>query len=129
MRMIDAIPLEITHDQYQWEIEKLLTEHGYWCYHTGNSRGSKPGYPDLSCIGPDIFWVEIKTGRGQLTNEQKECIARITASGHTVHVLRPEDYHTFRKLVDLNAPLARPRESDHMSAREYQEALRSGRLG
>ena len=61
---------------------------GWWVYHTRDSRGSEPGYPDLVLVRPDdqggrIVFVELKTDRpgSQLTGAQKGWIERLRECG------------------------------------------------
>lgn len=76
-------------------------------YHTHDSRGSQPGYPDWHIIGPErSMFRELKTERGELTKDQTEWLDALHRVGHDADVWRPSDLlingRIKRELTDLS---------------------------
>ena len=112
----------------QWEaaVQGLALFYGWRVYHTHDSRRSAPGFPDLTLVrGPELLFVELKSGSGRLSRAQKEWLEALrvvavavaeavhvagehyavapTAPTVEVYVWRPDDWD------DLHARLARGR--------------------
>ena len=79
---------------FQARVLELLRTAGYKCYHTRDSRGSQPGFPDLVAVRPGhpIIFAELKTVTGKLTSEQHVWLEHLRrAQGHEVFVWTPRD--------------------------------------
>ena len=52
--------------------------------------GMKPGFPDLVILGRDsrVGFMEIKTPKGVLTQEQRNCRAELERDGHKYALVR-----------------------------------------
>lgn len=63
---------------YQVRVLELAERLGYELrYHTLNSRGSEPGFPDLALLRPAdhrLVFLELKAGRKQPTDAQRRWI-------------------------------------------------------
>ena len=73
-------------------VKRLAHDLGWLVYHTRDSRGSDPGFPDLHLIrGTRILYRELKTAKGRIRPEQAIYIERLTAAAADVAVWRPTD--------------------------------------
>ena len=58
------------------------------------------GCPDLTCVrGDKILWLELKTEKGRLTQEQAKWLAALGSAGGSVHVVRPSDWPMLEELL------------------------------
>jgi VRR-NUC domain len=97
-------------------LARVITEaknRGFLCYHTRDSRGSAPGFPDLICCdGHRILAIETKSRIGKLTPEQSTWLNLLQHTGLVeVYVFRPQDWPA---LIDILA--RRHTEGGHDSA-------------
>ena len=60
-------------------------------FHSLNSRGMRPGWPDLVIIGTRVIYRELKTEVGVLSAEQRRVGSRLTQAGTDWAVWRPRD--------------------------------------
>ena len=83
----------LTERKFQAETLRRFQSQGWLCYHTLDSRGSQPGFPDLVCVHPTrgILYLELKTARGRLSNDQERWLDTITLAGGNAALLRPSD--------------------------------------
>lgn len=65
---------------------------GLKVYHTHDSRRSQPGFPDLTIVGRDVEFWELKSPEGKLTPDQREWIDALLAAGCHAGVYRPQDW-------------------------------------
>ena len=66
---------------------------GLLVYHTGDSRRSEPGFPDVVVAGRNgILFRELKSSRGRLTPDQRRWLDRLTEAGADADVWRPYDW-------------------------------------
>lgn len=73
-------------------------------YHTRDSRGSYPGFPDLVIIGPGgMLYRELKSATGRLTKDQKIWLGALHYHGVDVGVWRPADMANGRISRELQA--------------------------
>jgi hypothetical protein len=108
---------------FQGHVLDLAAIGGWRAYHTRDSRGSHPGFPDLVLVqeGPDrgpgrplLLFVELKTRTGRLTMPQEAWLAALrlvqAATGGIVqaHVWRPEHIDTDIPDVLLGRPMRPP---------------------
>jgi hypothetical protein len=62
-------------------------------YHTRDSRGSDPGFPDLVLAGPGGFAIwELKSETGRLTPAQGIWIRQLRDAGVDVEIRRPNQW-------------------------------------
>jgi hypothetical protein len=83
-----------TEKEFQRAVIDLAERHGWRCYHTGDSRRSEPGYPDLTLVRRGVLvFAELKTEGGKPTAEQRAWLADLEAvPGVTVRLWRPSDW-------------------------------------
>jgi hypothetical protein len=75
----------------------LCDLYGALVYHTHDSRGSRPGFPDLVIAGPlGILWRELKVVNGRLTFEQRQWGRGLREAGQDFEVWTPDDYASGR---------------------------------
>jgi hypothetical protein len=66
------LPEDCPEAAFMERVVALARQHGWLVYHTLDSRGSDPGFPDLVLVRAGIlFFVELKTDTGKETAEQK----------------------------------------------------------
>lgn len=87
---------EPTETDFLAQVRRILKEAGYLVYHTHDSRGSEPGFPDLVATnGSRLLFIELKTRTGKLTIDQTRWLALLRHTGTEVYVLRPHDLEWF----------------------------------
>lgn len=118
MRTLPATPLDdLTEKAWQTQVREMAAVLGYWVYHPLKSKGSQPGWPDLTLLGRGReVKVELKTMRGKLSPAQKDVIRRLLDVDSEVYVARPDDWD------DLGVILARTKGRE--TAAGYQAAER-----
>lgn len=106
-----AVPLEdLTEKVWQQQIVQLARTVGWRSYHTLRSKGSQPGYPDLTLVRDRVVFVEVKTEKGKLSEKQREWLTALWVAGAEVYVARPRD---LERLGDvLTAQVRRDRDAD-----------------
>jgi len=83
-------------------IRALARRHGWLCYHTHDSRGSEPGFPDvLLCKPGRLIFAEVKRQQGKLTREQAQWLDMLghTISGVEIYVWRPSDLESVHTIL------------------------------
>lgn len=76
--------------QFQANVVELAHYLGYLTYHTLDSRGSEPGFPDLVIVGRNrLLFREIKSEKGMLTQAQLKWGGALMAGGGDWSVWRP----------------------------------------
>jgi VRR-NUC domain len=85
---------------------QLAQLYGWRAYHTLNSKGSEPGFPDLVLVRPpELLVVELKTDKGRVRPAQREWLDALelgaAAAGGTVRVdvWRPCDFDRVHGLL------------------------------
>ena len=81
-----------TEKQFVQQIKDLARLNGWRTFHCFDSRRSDPGWPDLALVrGPIMIFIECKTERGRVTDNQQQWLAAL------------------KKVRTVRADLARPR--------------------
>ena len=77
--------------ELQSRIERLAKITGWLYYHTFDSRRSTSGFPDVTLCEPrrGVVFAELKSGTGRLTDEQREWLLALAATGETACLWRP----------------------------------------
>lgn len=71
----------------------LARQFGWLVYHTRNSIGSDPGFPDLVLArGGIIIYAELKSQKGSLSADQRLWRDELQAGGQTWYLWRPADW-------------------------------------
>ena len=83
----------------QDKIEKWCEDHGYPFFHDRSRKCNEPGLPDLviALPGAVTLWVELKSKRGRLSEDQKRWRLMLLQLGHQWHEVR--SYRQFIKIV------------------------------
>ena len=87
-----AEPLEA---DFQASVLELAGVHGWLGFHVHNSRGSRPGFPDLTLVrGDRLLFAELKrSARHKPTGPQTAWLAALDqATSVSAHVWRPTDW-------------------------------------
>jgi len=67
--------------------------HGWFAYHTFDSRRSEPGFPDCVFVrGERLIFVELKAAGRKPTAAQEDWLAALRAACGTVYVWTPADW-------------------------------------
>ena len=83
----------ITEKRWMADVIEAATMFRWAWYHTLDSRGSTPGFPDLILVRPPrLLAVELKAERGKLTPAQAEWLDLLAVCGVETHVWRPSDH-------------------------------------
>lgn len=75
---------------------------GYMVYHTLDSRGSEPGYPDLFAVHPEqqrLLVIELKSEKGQLTAAQARWLQTLEGRVVQTHVWRPSSWPEIERVL------------------------------
>jgi VRR-NUC domain len=78
---------------WQQTVIEAATYAGWLHYHTQDSRGSDPGFPDLVLVRPPrVLFVELKTDAGRIQPAQRLWLTALEQCGTVeVYVWRPRD--------------------------------------
>lgn len=108
---MSALP-DVSEAVFQQQVVELATICGWTCLHVRRSigrRGGKQAYQtttsikgwvDLLIWRPgQIIAVELKSEKGRLTEEQRECLAGLAAAGVPVYVWRPSDFEELARVL------------------------------
>jgi hypothetical protein len=82
-------PDDMTEKVWQQSVSDLFRSLGWRGYHTLRSKGSQPGYPDLTLVRDRVVFLELKTESGKTTGKQKEWLSALERAGADVYVVRP----------------------------------------
>lgn len=76
-----------SHSQHAQAIVRYLTKRGAWYMRIRAGWGMRKGLPDiLCCYRGQMIAIEVKTGRGRLTPQQKRELDSLRAAGALVLV-------------------------------------------
>ena len=71
---------------FQGAVVEYARLRGWLVYHTRDSRGSQPGYPDLTLVrGGRLIFAELKTDTGRVRVEQQAWLAALAFAGAEVN--------------------------------------------
>lgn len=93
-----------------------------YAYHTYDSRGCAPGFPDLVIVGKRVLWRELKSTRGQLTRDQTQVLAGLVQAGQDAGIWRPVDWFSGRIQTQLMAVRQRNSPKNGVITRATQNA-------
>lgn len=85
----EGLPPTLSEKAFMAKVVALAKENGWKIYHTLNSRGSQPGFPDLVLVRQRVLFIELKTEKGKPTDEQREWIIALKLAGAEVQIWRP----------------------------------------
>ena len=104
-----ATALAMTERQLEDAMRRILRDlPDVWARHETDSRGARAGWLDWTFLrrnydcGAAMF-RELKTERGRLTRDQRECLAFLRAAGLDADVWRPSDLLSGRIARELAA--------------------------
>ena len=87
----------------QRQVIALAESHGWLVYHTHNSRGSQPGFPDLVMArGQRVIFAELKSNLGRVRPEQQQWLDTLLAAGQEAYLWRPRDWPTIQDELTRN---------------------------
>lgn len=103
--MLPGEPETLSESRFQARILTYAKAHGWKGYHTYDSRGSAPGFPDLVLARGGhpgrLLFVEDKRTGGKVTPAQQEWleILRHTVPGVEVYVWEPQDWPEILRIL------------------------------
>jgi hypothetical protein len=74
--------------ELQAAVIDLARRLGWLVYHTHDSRRSPAGFPDLVCVRDRVIYIELKTEKGGLSEEQSQWLLWLDMAGAEVHTFR-----------------------------------------
>lgn len=82
------------------ELQSAIVEMANWlgfklAYHTHDSTHSAAGFPDLVLVNARaqrVVFVEVKSAKGKLSDDQLKWYAGLIAAGAEAYVWRPQDW-------------------------------------
>lgn len=94
----------ITEKQFQAAIVQYAKRRGWMTYHTRDSRGSAPGFPDLVMArvtreDAECIVAELKIGENEPTDAQKEWLDVLAFAGIRVFVWKPSDWDEIERTL------------------------------
>ena len=78
--------------KFQVQVCQAARQLGWMPYYHFETRGSVPGWPDLTLVRERIVFAELKTGSVGVTLHQEDCIQRLREAGGEVYVWRESDW-------------------------------------
>jgi hypothetical protein len=90
-----VVTLGMLEAQLQTNVVDAARQLGGKVYHTYDSRRSAAGYPDLTIAFPangTLIFVELKSARGRVTDDQRAWHVALADCGVDVFVWRPEHW-------------------------------------
>jgi VRR-NUC domain len=88
----------LMHNQYRGFLFRMRLRQ--YIYASPNKRSPlPPGWPDFTVFGPveKVLFIEFKTERGTLSEDQRQVMSMLAIFGHTVYIER--SYEQARKLT------------------------------
>lgn len=80
----------MTEADLQTQVIKLARTFGWLCFHTLRSKGSEPGFLDLTMARPgQLIFAELKTERGKTTPAQDRWLELLQSTDVRVFLWRP----------------------------------------
>lgn len=87
-RLADTISERI----FQGLVSEYAHLHKWATYHTRDSRGSDPGFPDLVLVRDRVIFAELKSARGRPTPDQRQWAATLEHANANYYLWRPADW-------------------------------------
>jgi hypothetical protein len=104
--MKTAAPLaDMTEKEWLSQVKELAQALGYKrAYHTFDSRRSSSGFPDLVLVRDRVIFLELKTERGKLSDQQKEWLRALERAGAEAYVVRPRHLELLMAVLRSRTP-------------------------
>lgn len=114
-----ATPLaDLTEKELTGQLVQIAHLTNWRRYHTWRSKHSAAGYPDETLVRERLIFVELKTEKGKLSDEQRDWLRALLAADVEVYIVRP------RHLQAIAAVLAARRDplGGHLTTPRAREA-------
>lgn len=85
----------ITEAEFLMQVRQLARVLHWRDYHTGDSRRSPHGFPDLTLVSVRqrrIVFAELKSETGKVTPAQQEWISDLIEAGQEAYIWKPSEY-------------------------------------
>lgn len=91
--------LPVSESALQSYVRELAQLRGWLYYHTRDSRGSDPGFPDTVLVrAPRLIFAELKTANAKPTPTQQRWLGELEGIAE-VYLWRPADLDEIRNLL------------------------------
>lgn len=96
-----------TEKRFLQQLKDLSRLCGWRAYHTLDSRGSDPGFPDLVLVrSPELVFAELKTEKGLPTPDQEAWLQALSnCTAHQTRLWRPSDWPEIEATLLQTPPL------------------------
>lgn len=99
MTFLDVAP-PMSEKRFMASVVKLARLLGWRTYHTFNSKHSDAGFVDLVLVRrPRVLFVELKSDRGKLTEEQRAWLASFEGCPVERYCWRPRDWPSVERIL------------------------------
>lgn len=79
---------------------------GYRCYHVLRSKGSAPGFPDWTCVGDRVVFLELKTEKGPVSAAQASWMETFAKAAVEAYIVRPRHFDAITCVLRARGPIA-----------------------
>ncbi len=97
---------QISEKTFLAQVTQVAKIVGWRVYHPWLSIHSERGFPDLTFVRRDgIFFAELKSAAGKVTDKQQDWIDALQAAGQEVYIWRPSDFEEIQqRLLAKSSP-------------------------
>lgn len=108
--MKPAVPLaDMLEKDWDRQVRELATTLGYRYYHTLRSKGSQPGYPDITLVSAQrrrVVFLELKREKGVVSDKQAAWLRDLHRAGAEVYVVRPRNLDHLARVLSSPVSMA-----------------------
>ena len=94
-----ALDAVVSEKQFMETVIGAARLHGHRVYHTLDSRGSDPGFPDLVIVRDTVRFWELKAMRGRASAAQLDWLAALAEAGADAMLLSPRDWDAIEEML------------------------------
>ena len=101
----------MTEAHLQREVRRLVALYGLFEFHVPNSKGCRPGWPDLVIVGTRMIFRELKKAYENPSASQRDVGYKLQAAGADWSIWRPLDLESgliARELEAIRPPWVVP---------------------
>lgn len=90
----------ISEREFMAQVRQLAALRGWLVYHTRDSRGSVPGFPDLCMVrGTRLIFAELKSQTGRLTPTQAAWLVALRQTEAEVYLWTSADWKQIERVL------------------------------
>ena len=99
MRGLPVALADLDEKTWQGQVVQLAKQMGWRVYHPLRSKGSAPGWPDLSLARDRLILLELKRESGKLSDAQQDWIRALLQAKVEVYVCRPRHLDELARIL------------------------------